>query len=264
MRYHSEQEVIITGNQTDASKRLHLHALLDHAQILDMVNCEKKLGLTSDLMAEKKVVWILLSIHIKVFKDMPKEKDTLVLHTWSRGVKGLKFYRENRYYKDSIREENLLGVSTSEWIIADEKDHTPKRPSVLLDINEFKQISHPEVACVDRVERLKSFVNSDKGIKVFSHIVNYSDLDVNVHLHNTHYIKFAFDAFALYKGYNPETQAILFNDFIIQFEKELFYGEHLDVYVFEQDEYTYFEGVNEDGKSSFVIKTDIRIKDEEK
>ncbi|NLW51870.1 MAG: hypothetical protein GXY87_00705 [Tissierellia bacterium] len=259
MRYHSEQEITVTGNETDAAKRLHLHNLLDHAQILDIVNCENKLKITNDLMNEKNVVWILLSIHIKILKEMPMEKDTLVLHTWSRGVKGLKFYRENRYYKDSIHEDNLLGVSTSEWIVADKDDHTPKRPSVLMDLKDLKERSHPEVACVEKVEKLKGFVKDGFGEKVYSHIVNFSDLDVNVHLHNTHYIKFAFDAFALHKKYNPEKHEIVFNDFIVQFEKELFYGENLDVYVKEEEGVTYFEGVNEEGKSSFIIKADIKM-----
>lgn len=262
MERRAEGKILVTGLESDASNRLHLHYLIKHSQILDMIHNEE-IGLTSDLLDEKDLSWIIITNQIKLLGNRPSPKDHLVIESWISSIKGIKFSRENKYYLNEKKPENLIGVGSSSWILATKEDHKPVKPNKYFDKEWLQTLVAPEVACTDKIENLKSFTKQDLGQELLEYEISYGDLDINDHLNNTHYVRLSIDAFAKHIGFDYEKDIIEIENYIIKFEKEMFYGQVLTLYVHEKDGYVNIEGKNEKGKMSFLVKADFKIKKKE-
>lgn len=258
MKKIADKKILITGIESDASNRLHLHYLIKHIQMLDMIHSEQ-IGLSSEALEERGLAWIIITNQIKLLQNRPRPKDNLIIETWISKIKGIKFYRENKYYINEPKAENLVGLGASTWILTTKEDHKPVKPKKYFDSDWLQSLVEPQQALTEKIDNLKSFTSQNLGIKLMNYTISYGDLDINGHLNNTHYVKLAIDAYARYVDFDNHKDIIEIENFTIKYEKEMFYGQTLIIYLYEKVNDIYIEGKDEDEKVSFIVKADFKL-----
>lgn len=199
-------------------------------------------GIDTTALNEKGFCWIVLRMSVEIDR-LPKWKESFKLRTWSKGTKSL-FWRRDYQVIDSS--DNVIGRSTSEWIVADINDHRPIRPSTL--INAFSDISSKasfladsqnEDFALDYSSPKLSFPASVDllGSPMITKYADYSELDHNKHVNNTRYIAWAYDA--LYKA-GIDVDGI--KRFDINYHEEVKKNEKVDLYYSFEDGFHYIYG----------------------
>ena len=95
---------------------VHLHRLMDLAQDSDDHNC----GLFDSKSEDLRSRYLLDSPckHRFVYWRTPKAEDILIVDSWTRGTRGVRLFRENRYYRNTMDENGYFGSASSDWIFA--------------------------------------------------------------------------------------------------------------------------------------------------
>lgn len=253
-RYEFEVEAY----QADLTGRLHLNNLVERIQILDSQNSES-LGFTNELFEEKNIVWMLINDYMVFYKNLPRVGDKVIIKTGFGMPKGAKFYREDKIYIDSESEHNLIARNSSTWIITDKDTRMVKRPSYIFTKDEYREMSDETIESPYNIEDIaKSSKDLGKLERILTYKALFSDLDFNVHMHNTNYIKLAIDAYVMYKNARPDDFHIDFQDFNIEYKREVLMDDILELYIYESQQYVYIEGRSQEGELSFLVKFRLR------
>ncbi|HHX29858.1 MAG TPA: hypothetical protein GX720_01350 [Clostridiaceae bacterium] len=255
--YHTIRNYPVKLQDCDPAGKIHLHRLMDYAQDADDENC-RLLGVNDQVLRKKNACWIVLANVFHFSGDFPRGGEPLVVDTWSRGKKGIRFYRNNLYYRGNVSKENLVGASASEWILCDADTHRPVRPPAVIDVEAFLAAGSKE-ANPAGIERLKTPLNPSAKPPLFSYLTGYGDLDFNIHMHNTHYARLAVDAAAKTAGLDPWTQTFTIRRFHIQYNCETAFDSTLALYTTPLA-----EGLVEvagfcGGTNSFIARVDYEI-----
>lgn len=225
---HSVEPYPIKSRDCDPAGYVHLHRLMDYAQDCDDRNCGL-MGIDNQALLEKQAAWILIANTIRFFADAPASGDLLVIDSWSRGLKGIRFYRENRYYRNQAVTANLIGAASSEWILASTETHKPLRPASIIDLEDFQAMSDPSIANIEIIPRLLASHEAAPAPFSLQYQTGYGDLDFNGHMHNTNYTRLALDAAARRLDLDPGTHHLVVEAFHIQFVAETGYLETLQI-----------------------------------
>lgn len=262
--YRTVKPYEVRFQDADARGRIHLHRLLDYAQDCDEINCGL-LGADTMTLYRAGACWILLGQSVRFEGDLPVGGDKILVESWSLGARGVRFYRENRYYRNRLDEDHCFGRSTSEWIVCSLDDHRPLRPSTALDMDDFSKKSEPGSGSLEKMPPLRPLAGADLLDPVLSCQVAYGDLDFNRHLHNTHYCRLAIDAAASFLNYDPGRDLLVPKALDIRFISETAYREVLDILV--QKDPACPTGLliqgraRKDGRETFLASLDIRAED---
>ena len=224
--HHTIGRYPVRMQDCDPTGRIHLHRLFDFAQDADDQNCHL-FDIRSDALKNRGYCWILLSYASSFTKELPKGEDSLIVDSWTRGTKGVRFYRENHYYKNTMDEAHYIGCASSEWIICTRGEHRPLRPSEIVDTEAFNERSDPQIALYDKMPRLKRDDSIWDNERTFAHKVSLSDLDTNTHLHSANYLRLAIDQLGRHLQVDPQKNALVVDAIQIQYMQELRYGETL-------------------------------------
>jgi acyl-ACP thioesterase len=227
---HTIAEYMVSVQETDPFNRIHLYRLMDYAQDCDGID-SARLNMNSVNLRKQNVVWILLSLAYRFDGRFPAADEKLIVDTWTRGTRGIRFFRDNRYYRNVMDEEHCFGAASSEWILASLDDHMPIRPSHVCDTDEYNKMSDQTVGYLDKVPNLKPLPEDAEVRKMLRYTVHFGDLDLNNHFHNTHYARLAIDAAVRYLTMDPSSTELAIRAFHITFIKEVLYGEELVVCV---------------------------------
>ncbi|HZK29341.1 MAG TPA: acyl-CoA thioesterase [Clostridia bacterium] len=227
--FHTIRHYTVRFCDCDASGHIHLHRLMDYAQDCDDANCAF-FEATTKMLRARDICWILIANKVKFLGAMPGADDTLIVESWSAGSRGVRLYRANRYYRDTVDEAHLFGTGFSEWILCSRSTHRPLRPFFVLDADAFNSRSDLMIDHVVDIPRLASFARSESIRSQVSYQVGYGDLDANNHLHNTHFARLALDAAARYLSIDPCLPRLRVQNFHIQFVKEANYLDALTVF----------------------------------
>lgn len=225
---HSIESYGVKFQDCDASGHLHLHRLMDYAQDCDDRNC-RLLGVDSERLRRKNAAWIIMAYALGFTAPLPTAGDLLTIDSWSRGLDGIRFYRENRYYLGTHHDQNLIGTATSEWILVKADNHRPVRPASVLDPDEFNHLSDPRIANTEKIGTLSPVPDPLSAPCRFQYRVGFGDLDYNTHLHNTHYTRLAVDAAVRLLQINPGRQGLRINSFQICYKAEVNHDDVLTV-----------------------------------
>lgn len=129
------------------------------------------------------MVFVVLQNNARILRR-PKMGEAITVKTWSRQIKGARFYRCYRF-EDAAG--NTLIDSMASFALVDLNTHAMLRPSQFpFAIAEHTELAH---TCVD-APRLKKPAD---GTPCGTHTVTLSQLDFNGHLNNTRYADIAFD-----------------------------------------------------------------------
>ncbi|MDY5968476.1 MAG: thioesterase, partial [Bacteroidales bacterium] len=139
----------------------------------------------TDLMANGKA-WVLSRVYYKVH-NMPNAMDRVNVTTWSRRADRLCAMRDTEM-RDL--QDNLLVASTSMWVIMDMQKRTVVR--MLDDIVNF---DHERRLATDRDVLQKLTLPTMDDRCVVSHFkATHANIDHNLHVNNTDYIRWIVDA----------------------------------------------------------------------
>ncbi len=223
---------------------VHLHRLMALAQDSDDHSCGRFDGKSDDVRA-RGFCWILLSNTFTFTGELPKAEDVLIVDTWPRGTHGIRLFRENRYFKNSLDEASYFGAASSEWILCTLDDHRPMRPKSVVDLEKMATVNDPAVGNMENIPRLKSVLDNPEEREVMRYQVQIGDLDTNTHFHSSYYVRLAVDATGAYLSIDPLNEEIVVRRFHIQYMNEARLFDRLVVYVIpdhDQDRRLFIEG----------------------
>ena len=134
-------------------------------------------------LCERGYFWVITKIQLEIHR-LPKWTEQVTLRTWVRKSNAATSPRD---FEITDSEGNLLVAANAVWAILDKEHGCPQRISL------FDKGFNPQERCA--LERkpmtIKPITLPDTLPEPID--VRYSDLDINRHVNNAHYIQWAFD-----------------------------------------------------------------------
>jgi len=224
--HHTIGHYPVRMQDCDPTRRIHLHRLFDFAQDADDQNCALY-GIQSVDLHPRGLCWILISHASSFTGALPRGEDMLIVDSWTRGTRGVRFLRENRYYKNTLDDAHYFGSATSEWIICTRGDHRPLRPSDVMDTEKFNNDRDASVGLFDKIPRLLADDSIWQMGEHHTHEVVLSDLDTNTHLHSACYLRLAIDQLGRHRALDPAQDMLIVNAIHLQYIQEVNFGQRL-------------------------------------
>lgn len=233
MQYLPEENLYrytIIGPETDIHDRLHFHSLFAMLQEAACLDADRH-GFGAEVMDGLSVCWLLLRMKVEM-DSIPKWKDDIYIRTWSQGFERLLF---NRDFDIFDKDRNLIGRATSVWVIAHQGDHRPVRPSSIEGMSVFEAVQ-PSGRKAEKIQPIpdEKRANSPK-LKRFA---DYSQIDRNMHVNNTHYVAWSEDA--CYTLVSTEDRI---RELTINYSSEVHPGEEVQLFCIREDGMIYVDGI---------------------
>ena len=197
-------------SEIDCTHTLKPQVLLNFMQDLASDNAEEY-GFGYSFNVEKNVAWFLLKYHIE-FSDYPEKIYNITISTHAKGYNKLFALRDFKIEHDS----KVIGRATSSWglIDLDTKSMVPivsklsDNPNIVQYQKKDDDLQYNKIRPLERIDREKTFE------------ARFDDLDVNQHVNNSNYIKWAFEVlnFDFRKTHKLKTLDMVF-------KKELKYAQ---------------------------------------
>ena len=155
-----------------------------------------------------------------VITRRPSIGEAITVKTWSRNVKGMRFFR---CYRFEDAKGNILIDSVASFALVDVNEHTLLRPTAFpAEVEHHSEFAH---TCPDPAK-----IKLPDGMTVCGeHRVRLSELDFNGHLNNTRYADIVFD-------HLPDDTATKMTGFSIMFSHEAKNGDLLSVSRTQQED----------------------------
>ena len=185
-------------------------------------------GLDFEGIAALGMAFVVLQNNAVIYRR-PRMGEDITLKTWSRTIKGVRFYRCYRF-EDS--EGKVLIDSMATFALVDLHTHAMLRPTAFP--YEIKEQTF-EHTCADAPRLRMPAEKTPCGV----HTVRASELDFNGHLNNTRYADIVFD-------HLPQTVCEHLQGFSIVFQHEAKHGETVDLFTAEDEQGLYIQAVNGD------------------
>ncbi len=236
-----EQKIFINSSEVDQYKNLKVSSFFKLFQDIAVLDCEQ-LGFGQNFTIKNNLMWVITRVFVN-FIRMPKYQETVVFKTYAGKTMRIIYprYLEVR----SLDGELLIQMSTSWALINAEKRG--------ISLNSY-DIPHHKF---DNELPIPKKMNLEQGNLKASHIITYTDCDLNLHLNNTRYIDYIIDIFdsSFYKNN-------IVSSIQIDYQNEVKEKETLDLYTDYNDDTLKVVGkVN--NKTSFEAKIDFKKIDED-
>lgn len=242
--YFTTHTFHVASSDVDFQDKIYFHALLGMIQEAASSSAHI-MGCGSIFMDDNSSCWLLIKMSVRM-NSMPSWGDHITIETWSRGKDRIFFFRDFRIFD---KDNHLIGVATSTWIVADKNSHRPIKSDFL---NSFiSSYSYDEKAIKEKIRSLpkpdKSLMETS-GKEITKH-ADYSEIDRNLHVNNTRYIAWSFDA--LHYEYLTSYDILSID---VHFMSEIRFGEKVTVRCIEMDGSYLVFGIVSDGRTAFVCK----------
>ncbi len=168
------------------------------------------LGFGFDDMKQKGLLWALVTLRIEIARQLRRGME-LSVETWPSVVQRL---RAGREFRISDAAGDVLVAAGSDWMVLEAQSRRPHDLTGLMPV----ECLRPERLLGDKLPRLKP---EEGGNETGVVSIPYSALDVNGHVNNTEYLRFASDAL-IRAGHQREVRA-----FTISFHHEAFLNDKL-------------------------------------
>lgn len=231
-----EKTYQITTNMFDKNDTIKVSTLLDIAQDIAGQHAEV-LGCGFKTMLEKNLIWVIVRNYIEIYKKPQNFFDIKVV-TYPLKPRFVEFNRETEFYHDG----ELFAVCRSTWMVINIKDYTVEAPEL------FKDNTNVLGYFNRRIKKLP-VIDKNELTKVKSVEVTYSMLDHNGHMNNTRYIDFYLDV------YKPEFSVKTMQ---IEYIKQSFLGDILDLYTLERDGKRYLYGYKDEELRFYLESEELK------
>jgi len=176
------------------------------------VTHSETVGYGMSTLIEKGWGWVLNKIDMEIFR-YPEYREDIEVTTWSRGIKGVKGFREFEIFSG----ENKLVSASSVWVFVDIRLGKIKR--VTSDMNDVYTVTN-EVALNPAFDRWKADTEFQPDYDVYF-TTRYSDYDPLGHVNNCMYIHYIETLVS--RLFNNEAQIAKLR---IQYHREI--GQNID------------------------------------
>lgn len=181
----------------------------------DIANADfAELGFTHRSMIEKGFYFIITRSSCHLIRD-PRDEERVTIRTWPHSVKGMQI---TRCFEIIDAEGEPIANCESVYLIIDAKAGRPIR---VMNFPLLQMYSVDREVQVPKSQRIKL---TDDMVQIACDSPRFSDLDVNGHVTNTHYPKFAYDALP------AEVRDLRWSDFQIEFAAEMHLGSDVVLY----------------------------------
>ncbi|MBR1797193.1 MAG: hypothetical protein IJ757_04170 [Clostridiales bacterium] len=199
-------------------------------------------GWGREAIGEYDCCWIVLRCQMSL-RRLPSWKESFKIRTWSCGARKLFFDREYEIFDET---GELIGSSTSVWILAEKETHRPVFPSKLPTLpQDFAQSDR--LALGESCPKLKLPIRPEDKAPVIIKYADYTELDHNHHVNNTRYLAWIYDA--LYKG-GYDVHGI--TDININYMSEVKSEERVELYIIDTENGVLVSGYREDDTGVFT------------
>jgi len=197
----------------------------------------RQLNFGSDRLDEINCYWVLSNLRIEVRK-LPRWNEAVHLQTWPSGHNRILATREFQGLDESQTE---LFRAASQWMILDKKSNRPKN-LVRLEIDLLN--AGPKVLDAEpaRLEPQTLYTHRE------SIRVPYSALDLNGHVNNTEYVRWALDS--LHQNFDLPAEI---HSLQISYLAEAFENDTLDLQLAQMDSRCFVLGRKDDDNSNVFI-----------
>jgi len=211
MKTYSEKH-FVKSYETDINANLKLFAFMNYAQELAGRHADS-LGFGYDNLIGDQVAWVLSRFHVKFIKT-PKWRETITLETWHKGGDRLFWYRD---FEARDKSGDVIISATSSWVVI---NINTRRMHRIDSLGEAETIN-PQDAITEHAEKISIPHEMEYS---YSHIVSFSDIDINKHTNNAKYVEWALDAL------DPDFAAnMVVKDMIINFNLESRLNDKVDI-----------------------------------
>jgi len=197
-----EQEEKISFYDLDVNGNTKLTALLKYINEAAFYNAED-LGIGIEKTLKINLTFIIQRIGLRIFK-MPQLNEKIVVRTWPGNITRSSFKRNGDICN---KDGSKLLEWESLWVLIDINERKIKRPSTF-------PIEIPRYGKMDvEVEANKIVVPEAKeACAVYKHNVQFSELDINLHMNNAIYADLIANVLALFSSPNiNEWNEVQFN-----------------------------------------------------
>ncbi len=183
-----EKPYRVNTYEADVSGRLSITSLFNYLQDAAARHATV-LNFGKEHLEQNNMFWVLSRILV-IMDNMPGWEEEIIIRTWPRGVDKLFALRDFEVLGNNGRK---YGGATSCWLMVNRENRWPVRPDKLLE--ELKGNMHNKSSLERYPSKLTATGISSYTSQVFP--VRYSDLDINMHVNNVQYIKWAIDTYPL-------------------------------------------------------------------
>ncbi|HNS30560.1 MAG TPA: thioesterase [Tenuifilaceae bacterium] len=159
--------------------------------------------------------WVLSRVKVEI-DQLPRWTEAFSLKTWPSGIEGPFALRD---FVVSDEWGKRLVNATSSWLIVDVKSRRPQRPDVL-----FSRFPLEDVERATSVNAPRLPIPQEAVMRSYDLVTRISDIDVNMHVNNTRYIEWAFNAFS-----QEEFKDFTVKKIDINYLSECFFGDNVTI-----------------------------------
>lgn len=179
-----EEQFTVASFDSDFMGRLALSSLFGRFQDIAGLHATY-LDVGFEKLREVGVAWMLSRIKVNI-EEPPKWGETVTLRTWPKGVDRLFALRDFRLASaDGI----VKVLATTCWLLVDLEKGKPRRIESLNVNLEFPGAAHAISEIPDKIAPPQSLA------PVYDRQILASELDVNEHVNNAHYVRWVMDCF---------------------------------------------------------------------
>lgn len=180
-----EQTFTVATYNCGPSGVIRPYALMGHLQQAASVHAEQ-LGFGKQDLDQLNGYWVLHNFYMQITR-LPQVYESYRVRTWPSGNTKLLAGRE---FEGTCNKESALFQAASEWMILDKQSSRPKN----LNRTNLPNLNTGPKLFSESINRLQPQANYTP-IQTLQ--VMHSSLDLNSHVNNTEYVRFAFDALGL-------------------------------------------------------------------
>lgn len=227
-----EKKYIINEEQVNGAQEFRTQELFEILTEMGGIHSDM-IGNGADALMAKKLSWVLLTWRINFIKR-PKLNDEILVKTWVRKSDGITSVRDFEVYNSN--DEKIIFAS-SKWCLINLETRRPVRFD-----DELSSAYQPEDknAFGEELPRVRE---PGEYTLEKQYQIKESDIDVNGHFHNSNYLDVAFE---IIPNFNESINN--FDNVLIEFKKEIMYGEDVHVYY-----------KNEEGKEMVALKVNDKL-----
>ena len=226
-------------SETDARGLISLPAIFSLFQEGALLHAEQ-LGFGASYCQQEGLMWVLSRLMLEL-DAFPRHRSRLELHTWPKKPQGPFALRDFRIIDE---DGTTLARATSSWLLLKLETMRPVRPQPLFAPYPLETLGD---ALSDPAGKISE---DDAACKCELEVeARYSDLDQNMHVNNTRYVRWFLDCFS------PNDMKHDGNlRFCINYLKEASFGDRIRLCRYDSHSSSTVRGFLKDGSQSFTAR----------
>ena len=211
-----EKRIVLSTN-IDSNQEIRLSALLRYMQDV-ATNHVDKLHFGHVELEKNNLIWVVARTDLVIHR-LPKIDEEITLYTHPGETKGFMF---TRFFQVYDKHKNLLVSVSSIWVVL---DYSSRK----IMLHPFGERKLPEEVSEDDIP-LPAKISGEATKLVDQRKARYSEVDMNGHINNTHYLNYILDTHSFDFFKNNKLTSVSIN-----YEKEVLPGDVMDIYSNEEN-----------------------------